>query len=197
MTELIVAALALALGFVLGAGLGARRAILAYRRNRGASESLVRFLPDAMPHRTAGDVLAGRVRLLFGGTEYALPVPSMKASDAWLAELDAQWASLPGALKIAGDDVDAAVNLLQAHTNDMLDAVIAFDRMGVLPSRDELRETATYAEILHAVTECWLAANPLAASIVGAIETETSGTSPVLPSMSPAPTAGAPTSPSG
>jgi hypothetical protein len=193
MDNIVVAALALALGLVLGAGLGARRTLLMLERYRGSSASIARFLPSAMPHRTAQDALAGRVRVLLAGTEHAIPVLTRAASREWLRELDAKWGALPGILEAAGDDVDRSVAMLLQHTDAMLDSLIAYDRSGVLPPRDELDSDATDAEILQATVECWLAANPLAASIVGAMENETNGTSPVPPSSALTHTAGVPT----
>jgi hypothetical protein len=192
MDNLVMAALALALGFVLGASLGARRALAAIERYRGSSATIARFLPSAMPHRTAQDALAGRVRVLLGGTEYAIPVLSRAASREWLKALDAKWGALPGILEAAGDDVDQSVAMLLQHTDAMLDSLLAYDKSGVLPPRDQLDAVCTDAEILQATVECWLAANPLAASIVGAMERETAGTSLGLQSSVPTPTAGVP-----
>jgi hypothetical protein len=189
---MIAVALALVLGFILGVGAGATRAMAIARATRGSSASMARFLPDAMPHRTVADVLAGRVRVKLGGTEYPIPVLARGASRRWLAELDAKWGALPAMLERAGDDVDAGVRLLVQHTDLMLDALLAYDQSGILPPRAELDAGSTDAEILQAIVECWLAANPLAASIVGAMENETNGTLPGLPSSVPTPTAGVP-----
>ena len=193
MDPLFAVVLALALGFVLGAGFGANRALRSLRRYRGHSATMARFLPAALPHRTAADALAGRVRLLLGSTEYELPVLSRGASRKWLAEMDAKWGALPGMLEATSDNVDEAVRVLREHTDQMLDALLAYDQSGVLPPRSELDDATTDAEILQATVECWLAANPLAASIVGAMESGTDGTSPVPQSSVPTPTAGVPT----
>ena len=124
MDPLFAVVLALALGFVLGAGFGAVRAFRALGRYRGQAATMARFLPAAIPHRTAADALAGRVRVLLGGVEYTLPVLSRGASRKWLAELDAKWGALPGMLEATADNVDEAVRVLREHTDTMLAALI-------------------------------------------------------------------------
>lgn len=197
MEPLVAVALALALGFVLGAGFGTLRALRSMARYRGQSASIARFLPDTRPNRSAADALAGRVRILMGGVMYELPVLPRGASRAWLAELDAKWGALPGMLQATEDNVDEAVRLLGEHTDAMLDALLAYDQTAILPPRADLDAACTDAEILQATVECWLAANPLAASIVAAMGSETPGTSPEPPSSVPTLTAGVPSTSSG
>ncbi len=181
-------------GFLLGAGLGQLRAArrqAARRAAAGAASGLARFLPAAAPTRSAADILAGRIRILLGGALYELPVLPRAASRRWLEALDERWAQLPGLLDAAGNDTPAILRLLVAQTDAMYEALYEYDQSGALPERAVLEEVATDAEVLRAVMEVWLAANPLAATLAD-VGAATDGTSPELPSSPPSPTAGVP-----
>ena len=193
--DLLVAALILALGFLLGVGFGAARAFrlaAQQRAARGANAALARFWPEQMPNRSAADILAGRIRIVLGGSVYDLPVLPRGASRRWIESLDARFHSLAGAMDAAGDDTPQIIALLLSQSDGLYEMLLTYDQSGVLPPRDEIDEQATDIEILRAVLEVWRAANPLAATLAG-METDeppTNGSSPELPSTPPSPTAG-------
>lgn len=180
--ELLVVALALVLGFVLGTGVGAARAfrLTAQRRAAaGASAALASFWPEAMPQRSAADILAGRVRLVLGGVPYDLPVLPRGESRRWLESLDLRFATLGALLDEAADDTPRILTMLAQHQTLLLEMLKSYDTGDVLPETEHLEEYATDAEILRAVIEVWRAANPLAATLAGmpSGETVTDGTS--------------------
>lgn len=191
----LTAALALALGFLLGLGVGAARAyrMAATRRAAaGASGALARIWPETMPARSAADIMAGRIRVVLGAYSYDLPVLPRRQSREWLASLDSRFATLAAALDEA--DTPLILSLLATETDALYDLLLEYDRAHQLPPRAAIDDFATDAEILRAVLEVWAALHPLAATLVAASEeTPTGGTSPVASSTSPAPTAGAPT----
>ena len=200
MPDLLAVALAVVLSFVLGTLAGASRAfrlVSSARKLRTAHSRIARFMPDAPPTRTAADILAGRIRVVLGGITYTLPVLPRNASRAWLEKLDADFATLTLALDAAGDDYGQILALMATQTDTLYDTLLAYDTTHVLPSRAEADETATDAEILHAVLEVWRAANPLVATVAESASPPTTGSSPEPRSSPPSPMAGDPTTSSG
>jgi hypothetical protein len=195
MPEFVIpVALALTLGLVLGYGAGAVRAwsIAAQRRAiAGTNARLARFWPAELPARSAGDILAGRVRVHLGGETYDLPVLPRAASRRWLEALDLRYATLAADLESAGNDTPVIVNRLLGEADGLYEMLRSYDQNGVLPPASEVDEFVTDAEILRAVMEVWRAANPLAATLAERAN-ETNGTSPEQPSSPPQPTAGTP-----
>lgn len=194
MTELVLVALALALGFLAGLGVGAMRALRLAARQRavlGASAGIARLWPETMPERSAADILAGRIRVALGGVAYDLPVLPRGASRRWLESLDTSYAALGAALDEAGDDTPRILTLLASHQDAMLGMLYTYDETGALPERALVEEYATDAEILRAVIEVWRAANPLAATLAETTSASgTNGSSPESPSTPPSPTDG-------
>lgn len=186
--------LALALGFLVGLVVGARRAftlMLSGRSIRTTNARISRFMPSTMPTRSAADILAGRVRVILGATTHDLPVLARGPSRRWLEQLDLRFAALANSLESAGNDAPGIMNLLVAETDAMYDMLLSYDQGGVLPSRDEIDETATDAQILHAVLEVWRAVHPLVASVTEGAS-PTAGPSSVPPSSPPRNTGGLP-----
>lgn len=187
--------LALALGLVIGFVVGARRAfnlMLSGRSVRTTKARVARFMPEGMPARSPEDILAGRVRVTLGGTTHNLPVLPRGPSKRWLEQLDARFATLAMSLDAAAD-TPAILGLLVSETDALYDLLLSYDQSGVLPSRAEIDETATDAQILQAVLEVWRAVHPLVASVVEAASL-TRGPSSGRPTSSLASTAGDPTS---
>lgn len=187
--------LALALGFLAGLVVGARRAfalMLSGRSIRTTNARIARFMPDTMPTRSASDILAGRVRVVLGATTHDLPVLARGPSRRWLEQLDLRFATLAMSLEGAGNDAPEIMGLLVAEADAMYDMLLSYDQGGILPSRDEIDETATDAQILHAVIEVWRAVHPLVANVTEA--SRTAGPSSPPPSSLPRNTDGPPTS---
>lgn len=195
MELVFVAVLALALGFVIGLVAGARRAfnlIVSGRSVRTSGAGLARLMPQVPPTRSAADILAGRVRVVLGATTHDLPVLPRAASRRWLEQLDARFAALATSLDRAGADTPEIMHLLAAETDAMYDMLLSYDQTHVLPSRDEIDETATDAQILHAVLEVWRAAHPLVDSVAANLDGPTPGPSAARTSSPRRPTDGAP-----
>jgi hypothetical protein len=172
----IVAVLALSLGFLLGVGVGAVRALRVEARRRqaaGASGVLAQLWGDGPPTRSPSDVWAGRIRITLGGVEYVLPVAPRQVARQWLATLDGSFAAV--ATLIDAKDVPEALRALAAHTDTLYDLLVDYAAVvGVdLPVRDSEFDFASEPEILRATVEVWAALNPLA---VGLAPSETSPT---------------------
>lgn len=193
--EVLAIVLALALGFAVGLVAGARRAlnlVLSGRAIRTTGARFARFMPETMPARSAADILAGRVRVVLGATTYDLPVLARGPSKRWLEQLDARFATLALSLDEAADTPEI-MGLLVAETDAMYDMLLSYDQTGILPSRDEIDETATDAQILHAVLEVWRAVHPLVASVTASLDGGTPGASAGRSSSPRRPTGGVPT----
>jgi hypothetical protein len=160
---------------------------------------------DVFAPRPAGDILSRSVRLTLGDTEYVLPVLFIAGNERWKAAIDAKFNGVVNQLNLAGNDNSAILQALGDQPDDLLDLIYSYDtdegrRRGVLPPRDELKESVYEGDLLTAVREVWRAANPLvvmrveaaAKGLVEAMgEPTTSDTSPPT-SSSPTPTAGRP-----
>lgn len=121
---------------------------------------------EADPRRPAGDILSRVVRVVLGGREYQLPVRSIKGNREWLEQLGAATIDVASQIDRADSGARAAADLyaaLIAQAPALLDALIAYDTAGVLPSKDEIEaiEPDCTHEIVAAVGEVWRAANPL------------------------------------
>ena len=195
MDLVLVAALSLALGVLLGVGFGAARAFrLAQQRSAaaGASAVLARIWPDALPERSAADIMAGVVRLYLGDELFTLPVLPIAASRDWVARLDEEWAVLGAAIEEASDDSGQILSFLTAHTDKLRSMLRSYDRTDVLPDDAWIEIHATDAQVLRASVEVWRAAHPLAAIAAEGASSRTDGSGLVPTSTSPTPTAGVP-----
>jgi hypothetical protein len=156
-------------------------------------------MSDLLTPRSPDDIISGRARVTLGGQTYVLPALPWAASDAWEATVNESVAGLLSALDEAGDDTSAIVSALQSQPAALLDALIAYDQSGVLPSREDILAVATKNEVLMAAMEVWRAANPLVDAAVeglmAGLGSMTRGISSVLSSTQPAPGDGAPRTP--
>lgn len=191
MELVIVAALALVLGFMLGTGVGAVRAVRLIQQRRENQVLFGRLWPETLPERSAADIIAGRIRVVLGNVPYELPVLPRGASKRWLDELDSGYVALGAALDEAGNDTPSLIAAVYSQQDALLDMLLSYDQTHVLPERSHLAEYATDAEIFRAVVEVWRAANPLADILTGTAAT-TDGSPPGQPSSSPGSTAGTP-----
>lgn len=152
-------------------------------------------LGSLLPTRTVGDILAGRVRLRVGVDVIDLPVLPIARNEAWKERLDA---TMAGLLERATDDADPGqvLDALAADTGPFLDLLYAYDRDGVLPDREVIRETWTELDLLLAVLEVWRAANPLVDVGLGAWSATRSRT-PSMPTSASHPSTDGPSPGSG
>lgn len=164
--SLWIALLALALGFLLGAGFwGVRYARLerARRASLGAASGIARIGLEALPVRSVADILSGRIQIVLGGVPYIIHVLPRRASREWITKLDQRFAEVTSALDQAENDAPRILALLTAHTDYMIQMLREYDIEGVLPDDEFIETYATDGEILAAMVEVWRAANPLAA----------------------------------
>jgi hypothetical protein len=192
--DVLVAALALALGLVAGFLAGAAWVQNINRKRRalaGVSAGIARLMPEALPQRSVADIVAGVVRLRLGGQTFVLPVLPRNAAAEWRRTIDAQWGDLGDALTAASDDTPRVVAMLMGQPDKLLAMLRAYDVTNVLPEPEWIDEYATDAEVFLGVIELWRSANPFPAAVAEmASESETTSTSPEPSSSSPTPTAG-------
>lgn len=117
--------------------------------------------------RSAGDILAGRLRLTLGGREFVLPVLPIAAEEGWKAALETSLASTFATIDAAGDMATIVGALEGLGVDPFLDALYGYDATGKLPPRDELRATVIAADVIRSVFEVWSATSPLVA--IGAL----------------------------
>jgi len=128
---------------------------------------------DLSPERSVEDILAGRLRLVFGGRAFELPVLSRAENRRWRESLDARFQPL--ADPIDDSDTQAVIGLmarLAELDEEFLPFVYSYDRTGALPPIEELDELARPHEILRAVLEVRAAANPTLAIAVALAKVE-------------------------
>jgi hypothetical protein len=130
--------------------------------------------------RPAEDVLSRVVRITLGGTEYQLPVRSIRANRDWKERLDSTTTGLLTALDVSEDDLAAIYAALASQTDSLIDLLLSYDNSGVLPTRDELEaiEPDVSLDVLAAVREVWRAANPLVAKSLELISSQAYGWGP-------------------
>lgn len=149
-------------------------------------------LREVLPVLSPVDIFRGVVPLTFGEHRYELAALSVAEDEAWIASLDTSLRSLLEGVRQGEDDTTAVMAVLMTTTDRWLDAVIAYDRDGVLPDKAELRRQGRAVDALRAALTIWVATNPtLAVALsVQATAAGTNGKSPVATSSSPRRTAG-------
>jgi hypothetical protein len=156
-------------------------------RNPGALEAIAGFLPALSP----ADVFRGIVPIHIGGTRYELAALSMEEDEAWVANLDGSMRHLLEGVRAGAEDSAAIVAVLLSATEQLLDAVYAYDRDGVLPDRATVKAKARAIDALNGALTIWVSTNPtLAAALAMGAAATTSGTLRAPTSSSPTPTAG-------
>ncbi len=106
--------------------------------------------------RSVEDILAGRLRIRLAGEWHVLPVLTVGQNADWLATLEAEMDPL-----ISGeDDLAKVVGLMDDLNGRLLDFVYSYDLMHVLPEQSTIARDVYPHEVLRAVMEVRLAANP-------------------------------------
>lgn len=162
-------------------------------------EALRQFLPE----RSAEDILAERIRLTLGGTEYVLPVLTIEQNEAFRVTLNTNL----GGLLAGFDQLDSLPSImarLGQATPVILETLAAYDREGQLPAAAVLRSTCTEVAVSRAFFGVLAAAYPLAAvaldsvlsspDLLRVIMAGMAGSS--VPSSTPAPRMAGPRKPS-
>lgn len=142
---------------------------------------------DITGQRSATLRLGRSCPITLGDTEFTLRVLTIAANERWNAQLDGRTAALIDGLTRDGADVTDILSALNGQTDEMIDLLRSYDQEGdgVLPTADEIKEIAYADQLLTAVREVWLAANPLAAIALRSLAIVTSASS--QPTSSPPP----------
>lgn len=156
-------------------------------------------ISQLLGERSAQDIIAGVVRVRLGGLEYQLPVLSIAANRRWHAQLEGSLVNLVATIDLEGEDLGGILATFATATDQLLDALYAFEAAGpypgqVLPERAALEEQATDSEVLVATLGVWSASNPFGAVALGAMRQAEASLSalPRLDDASSRPTNGAP-----
>lgn len=146
-------------------------------------EALRQFLPE----RSAEDILAERIRLTLGGTEYVLPVLTIEQNEVFRASLSTRL----GALMAGFDQLDSMpviLGRLGAATPVILEVLAAYDRDSILPPAEQLRTTCTEVAVSRAFFGVLAAAYPLAAAALDSVLSSPELLGVLLAEMAPKPT---------
>lgn len=129
-------------------------------------------LRDLLPEpRSVDDVVSKRIRLLFDGEEFILPVLPIRENRVWTDRLDGEVLSVLSAVEEAGDEVGAVMSALSRAPGRFMDLLLLYDLHNVLPSRERIEAVWTEVDLLMACLEVWRAAHPLVDIGIVAIET--------------------------
>jgi hypothetical protein len=144
---------------------------------------------ESLTGRPAGDILSRVVRFSLGGQTYELPVRSIKANREWKAALDQRTQAFLSGLESSGDDMASIFGLLAGQADTLIDLLLSYDTVGVLPTREAIEDIEPDAshDIVAACREVWRAASPLVVTSMTTLmrEIETSVSSP--PTNTPQP----------
>lgn len=123
------------------------------------------LLREFLPHRTAEDILAERIRVRLGPSEYTLPVLTIAEGEAWRALAGERLGALFGDFAKL-DDPRVIIGRLSAATDLQLELLTAYDHAERLPDVATIRRTTTEGGLLKAVLAVTAAAYPLAAAAI-------------------------------
>lgn len=157
-----------------------------------------------LPERSAEEILSGELRVVLGRETYTLQVLTIASNRRWRNSLEGHFTRLLDTLDAAGDDMASVFAAFATATEQMLDALYAYDeardadgqatRHGALPPRDAVEELATDQEVMLATLGVWSVANPFAAVALSAMR---SAEPQLLRPTAATPTAGSSTPTSG
>lgn len=154
------------------------------------------MLESLIPSRTVEDYVDGRVPIVLADRLYRLRELSMADTDEWATSIDGR---LVGLLEKV-DALDSGEATLASLFEDarlfdasLFDTLLAYDRDGVLPGKDELVQTVTHTQVLFALLGVWSTTkSPLAAGVMNAVKLAL-----ILTGNAPRPTSSSPETSSG
>lgn len=129
-------------------------------------------LTAAQPTRSTADVLAGRIRITLAGRQFVLPVLTIGQNEEWQAGLDAELQPL----LVESTSYDEVVRRMAVFSGQLLDLIYSYDISGVLPERGAWEKDIYPNELLLAVMEVRLAADPTLGYAVAALNEDLAST---------------------
>jgi hypothetical protein len=133
--------------------------------------------------RSAEDILAGRLRLRLASQWFVLPVLTVGENADWLASLEQEFADV---VNTDEDDLAQVMEALAKVDGRLLELVYAYDKHGVLPPLESIARDVYPHEVLRAVMEVRLAANPTVGfGLAMALAELRTSPSPAAPAPSP------------
>lgn len=148
--------------------------------------------PEQPFTRSTADVLAGRIRVTLAGQTYVMPVLTIGENEEWRASLESELQPL-----IEGaDDVEDAVRIMESFSDHLMTFIRSYDKTGVIPPEGDWERNIYPHELLRAVMEVRLAADPMVsygvARLVEDARDRVTSTTPVGPIPSSPPTSSSP-----
>lgn len=119
------------------------------------------ILRQFLPARTSEDILAGRVRITLAGTDYILPVRTIRENRAWKELMRAELDRVVGGFGSLTSPVEILARV-SAATDAQIALVRAYDAEGTLPDLEDVTEP----ELLRATFAILAAAFPLAGTLL-------------------------------
>lgn len=117
------------------------------------------------------DLFRGLIPVEFGGQRYYLRARTIEEDEAWAASLNEDHTGLLEAVRQGENDTSAIVAALMTATDQLLDAIYAYDTDGALPPREEIKRIARSVDPLRACMTIWVATNPTLATGLATVET--------------------------
>lgn len=129
---------------------------------------MIEVLRQFLPERSAEDILAERIRLTLGGTEYVLPVLTIEQNEVFRASLSSKLGLL-----LAGfdqlDSMPVIMARLGASAPLLLELLGEYDQTHQLPTAEQLRTTCTEVAVSRAFFGVLAAAYPLVAAALDGV----------------------------
>ena len=147
-------------------------------------------LGGLMPALTPSDIFRGIVPVELGGQRFELPALSIEEDEEWARGLDGRLRGLLEGVREGENDQAAILAILTGANDQLLDALYAYDKSGVLPPRDGVKRLARAIDVLRGALTVWMSTNPTLAAALAAVAAETNGTLPARTSSRPSNGAG-------
>ena len=124
--------------------------------------------PEPPQSRSTADVLAGRMRVTLAGQQYVMPVLTIGQNRDWMESLETDLQPLLD----RAESVEEAVAVMTEFSDRLLPFVRSYDVTGVLPPPGDWERDIYPHELLRAVMEVRLAADPMTSYAVAALSEE-------------------------
>lgn len=128
-----------------------------------------------LPTRSAEDIWAERIPLRLGDRDIALRVLPMGPNAAWKERAEAELRGLFATFEGINDPKDLMAFLSRLETDTVMGLLRGYDRDGVLPDDEWMRENVSEGALLRAFIEVLAAAHPTAAVVVDTLASDPAG----------------------